>query len=1451
MNQLNSVTRSFEERQKTLEETLRMKERQITTLEAWKMSTESKAKDKDAQLSKTKEESAFQRHTISDLKNQLYQLQNEMEEAEDDKKDEWDKLMSDNQKMAKELSILHRQVKEGMEAKQQLDILQAELDDVKQGVIPSPRDDTARDRADNQIAAELQSELDERDDTIAEMQLDLRRYADQVADLQEELDKVQHVAENQEHYRRDEAEDLRILHDAQEVEIEKMKKELDDARGELELRDQELEEKDRELGKRTEAIDVKEAEIQKLNKDLGDLQSNLERREQQDVGDEKLSRSVVSPDNDGRLHELETELVASKDTIKRLETELVDSKKEQNQRIMALEAEVSTNTSERADSEKKLFTIEQELDDTKKELNERMRDSEELDGLRKEVEMSKQRLQEKVDAEQEMLNKAKEHKEAVAELSVLRSKNQASKQEIEKLQKDLADAEKLAAKYKADAATQAEEEVNQLRETIKDLEASGSDVAKVKKQLREAQVALVALDDEKKQMSASHRELLSAVEKKKEEMKRDFNAELNSKAMEIEGLQNKLRRVDGMEEENEMLKKQVKSLQAETSASRSIGPNPKVDGLQAELDAAKESKEQLSATLRALEREKEQQIKALKSKLKDRDTTITALVRSSVNLEGKISALETEVDDVRSAQEEQSVVASVAEDELNVARKDVLTLKDVNARLSNEISSLHKEVANARSDADRWRAALEEDNNTGSDLRYQLAILRKEAEENVEKVQERDIAIENLVNQSISQESNVRDLKTRISTLMRELDSSRVQKNKFDDPAVKAELRRLQQESEIFAGQIIEQDEELEQLKRSLKERDEETSTLKSEISELKARSVSSNSAPKDNEDLLVLKKEVEELENKLVARNEKLAQQEKELSAVRTRQLSVDNESQRVVDLQAELDEIKEANQSNRTELRDLRRQLWEAKESAGEASDLKIELAQAKYALEEFKRQAEEEKPKSSADDDRLQLQNNLRDALAHGRALEEKLLQQSETSSRSNREAAENLESMVREKDEIIKQLQSKSDDSNLNEEQISMFQREIETLRVDLAKKTKLLEESERSNRDLQMSLGNVETELAETMHTVPMNEGDSDLKAANDALEKQVKDLKLEIESSKKGQEGNDDVRAQLEAAQETRMKSEKDIADAYELKLSALTMEKDVAIDALRKDLAAIRGRSSEDISGFENHLRMLETENAGLREQLQGELQSKNQQIYALEHTVHAQEQLVENMRSEMDQLQSGMEHATETRRGEVEEMQQEVMAIEGRAMKQEREIIALKMQLEEKGLEHREEVFKLKETIKTMEDSPLAKTMAGLQNDDRMLEARQRLEQLKWRNTQLQEENLKLGGRLERAVIEIKSMDAERAHSAELEKETVGLRQQVKVLEGLLSNASRAPPPQKEAPPPPQPQTKPRTAPAPSRTVVDKENKKEKRPKNGGFRLFKRKDGVDKSDQRASVSN
>jgi chromosome segregation ATPase len=111
MNQVNEMTSKFNLKEEALQKTLAAKEQQIATMESRITSTETRIRERDSQVAKLKEETTFQRHTIADLKNQLYQLQHEIEEAEYDKVDGVDKWSTERTEMERELDALRSQVK--------------------------------------------------------------------------------------------------------------------------------------------------------------------------------------------------------------------------------------------------------------------------------------------------------------------------------------------------------------------------------------------------------------------------------------------------------------------------------------------------------------------------------------------------------------------------------------------------------------------------------------------------------------------------------------------------------------------------------------------------------------------------------------------------------------------------------------------------------------------------------------------------------------------------------------------------------------------------------------------------------------------------------------------------------------------------------------------------------------------------------------------------------------------------------------------------------------------------------------------------------------------------------------------------------------------------------------------------------------------------------------------
>jgi chromosome segregation ATPase len=1296
------------------------------------------------------------------------------------------------------------------------------------------------------------------DRAFAAMQDELDQYVQKAADLESQLSQAQQAAASQENYRRDEAEDLRILHDAQEEEITTLRKQLEDARKELEMRDEELQESNARLEK-TNELSLSPDEIEKVQLELAETKAKLAAAETQlkDIGS-------PSGEDDSQVH---PDLQASRQQLMDLQEAMSRTSLEHEQQTKELKASIELLTAEKTTISQKLEAYEKDKSEAQLKVEEK--DSEfskirshweekagavhEAESLKSEIEIHRQRAIDASENERAAHGKVQQLSDKIVALEKALDEQRKVAEEVraklaEKLAKESSNRNQ--GEVSATVISKAQKEIDDLRKAIQNHEANAHKNAK---QLREAQIALVALDDEKKAMSEKHRDLLMAVEKKKEEIQRSNDERLKSKEKEILDLKKRMEEIETLEAEQitklkdrlveaealeaaeiSRLRDQLASLRAEIaergdkrsleSSSRAVPVSPEASaGAASSLDNA-----EMDAVIRSLSDENE----ALKTKLKDRDTTISALVRSSVSLETKISSMKNELNEVRSVQSEDK---KATEGELHHLRKSMTSIKDQNPKVTDEIATLRKELKLAKQDASRWKVALEETGGTGSDYRYQITMLHKELDESVERLKERDQAIENLVNQSISQDAHVKDLKTRLSSLMKEMEKRR----SHGSAMLESEVERLQNETEIFAGQIIEQDEEIQNLRRRLQQRDDQIQLFKQELADVRDRVENSPRSTEALEDAERLKIELSRLTIDLQAREEEIVHLQKQLAS--TEQKLAGSDPSSVLDLQAELDELRDANEDNRAELRDLRKQLWDAKQDAGAANDLKLELAQAQYAFDEYKRK--------------------------HGGS----------GINNDDKKTIEKLKSDLQASESRIADLESITNSNSFNEKKMGDLLKDIEALRKDLASRSetieKLSEEIKSKNAAIEKSesiklkilgelsitkdtLKGLQGETSEKSRSmaasdaekVALREQKEDLEKARDAMALEVAELQKKIESLEDTRNGLDDLKIQLEKAQQAREASEKlivesyekrisalnlekdtaidelrgqltatqghkskeaetmalqlksmlekaqqareasekSIVEAYEKRISALNFEKDITIDELRGELTATRGHKSEEADAMARQLKSMQSDNDTLREQFDVELHAKNQQIYALEHTLHAQEQIVQNMRAEMDQLQSGMEHATEKRRGEVEDLQQELMQLEGRALKQEREITAMKMQQEEMKLEHKAEVVRLKEALANMEkEGPLAKTMASLQNDDRMLQVRERLEQLKARNTALQEENLKLGGRLERKVIEIKSLEFEKSRAEELEHENNSLRRQVQELGSILESA------------------------------------------------------------------
>jgi len=573
-------------------------------------------------------------------------------------------------------------------------------------------------------------------------------------------------------------------------------------------------------------------------------------------------------------------------------------------------------------------------------------------------------------------------------------------------------------------------------------------------------------------------------------------------------------------------------------------------------------------------------------------------------------------------------------------------------------------------------------------------------------MKERDEAIATLVKQSMTQEEEIRSLK---DTVKLSMDGSGPN---WD------ELNRLQKESEIFAGQIIEQDEEMEALKGDLDDRDNEIASL--------------------NRELNILKR------NGNTQANGKIE------------------------DLQAELDELQEGNETQRDELRSLRRQLRESRSASDEVDELKLELQRVTRAFDEQK-----QKFGASAVEDE-NLRKDLDEMTASKSALEQKMAQQVESMRRLKNDAVARLEDQLKERDTALGIMEESKSKSG---QQIESLQSEVRQLKDKVAEQTQQAE-------DAQVSLNELRKMLDE--NTTP-----EEIYQEKDKLGEEVGKLKNELEILEEDKSRISELKYRLAKAEEDRETWEHGVVDSYERKLSLLELNKNVAIDKLQMELAEIKAAEDGEREELVHGIHILEAQNKDIKDELEAKLELKNSKIFALEQTLGAQEQLVNNMRSEMDQLQNTMELSNITRRAEIEEMEQEMMDSSSRVAKHEREVSALKMKLDESEYLRKSDVQKLQEKVDRLEaESSASKETTPNRvemNDDRLMQVKDRLEKLQWRNSSLQDENVKLRDRLQTAEGEGRSARSDKQKSALLEQEVTSLMNKVRELEKEARVASK----------------------------------------------------------------
>jgi chromosome segregation ATPase len=1315
MNQVNEMTFKFNEREEILKKSLASKEKELSIFEK-------ELKERDEQITQLKEESIFQRQLIADLKDQLYQLQHEIEDAEYDKADGSDKWSLERTEMEQEMEALRKKLKElteendsrnVMDSWKQLDATKVELAATKKRLNESQSALNSTEKRLKQIEKDfsekenlltikesqlldkvaylekhstepnLPDKLAEKEKIISNLKTEIQAYAVKVESLSAELADTKVQLENDATYRRDEAEDLRVLNDSLRGTIEHLKVDIDEM-------EREIDEKNEILFEKTQEIGELNAELERATKDLSSYKEKLLSLERTTkTSSESQAPKVEYESLEIKLHE----------ALGKIETD----RKEHDRLITEYEAKVLQLERDRLNSLAHIQSARLE-EGQRKSISKGSQDHLGHDTSFEEKLRSIEIAFEKKLSEHMMGTSKSE------DLLPLQSEIEKKSKEIELLRENLRLSE-----LQSCQAVDHRIELESLKQEIHLLESKGAALDTVKKQLHEAQVALVALDEEKTLTEKRYQERIAAMERQISDLHQDFQAKLVRKDAELSQLHGAKEMLAEFETEVKNLKKEILEknaiLQELKSRSGSVGANGSLgDAVRKELLVARRTEEKLQFELSKAKVDFSELQGKMREKIADRDTTISTLVKSSVIQEQKMSGLKTEINalmeklkDMESSPSEKNEQHTSKEieyiSEIENLRSALEDCKDVENRLLQNVSSLERSLASFKNENKRLR-------NNHSDPSYSRSLLL----EHDEKIQERDSAIGNLVQQSMALEQQVTRLMSDNNMLRIEVESLRRGVKKTSGP-LWSDIRKLQKESEIFASQIIDQDEELETLRAAVDERESRISIL------------------------------------------------EKENSALKRKASSISRDSVKIDELQAELDELQEGSKTQRAELREMRKQLREATDKASEAKDIQAELEQAQYALEQLKSKAG-----SSAREDAT-LRRKLQLAERERSEIETKLKEEIDSIRREEKESIDRLEAKILDRDRLIKDLQSTDKVDALNSE--------IQRLNNLLKEKSTLLEESSNVINEMKRKLDNVcsiEELKSKNMQIEKLNR-------EIQVLQDQLDGIRAEREET-----NNNMTRESLRIGTSEMEEIEANIIAQYEAKMQRLHQEHNVTVDRMRNELSEAKTIHAEHNEQAIRHIEKLEMESKDIKEELEAKLQLKSSKIHALEKSLKAQEQLFENMRAEMDQLQSSMERTSLGRRAEIEEMQQEMIDVSSKAQRQEREITALKMALEEAQLERNSEIEKLRERLNSAEKKSSTFEEAPTRpksRDTRLDDVKERLENMKWRNTTLQEENVKLRKRLEKLEAEMESARSEQEKSEALESDNKALRKRVQELE------------------------------------------------------------------------
>ena len=271
--------------------------KELNLLRTYKQMAQATMKQQEKQIVTLKEQSAFQRHELSTLKQEHIMMLEEqesmvLEQEEEEEERQASRVLDSSSPSPKKddddrnesTSSSERQPEQVWELSHQLHKIQTDL------------------KQSQKSYDELQEKHKSQKETIRQYQSNEKSMKGQMDELKAMIEKTQKLANLQEDYRKDEVDDLRILVDSQDEQILKLQNELDAAQKELDYQTFQSREQQQEDKRQSEQQENNGAEVEAEKKNATEQRIVVEKEEKEVVAEEVVVSSSTASTTKGVAH---------------------------------------------------------------------------------------------------------------------------------------------------------------------------------------------------------------------------------------------------------------------------------------------------------------------------------------------------------------------------------------------------------------------------------------------------------------------------------------------------------------------------------------------------------------------------------------------------------------------------------------------------------------------------------------------------------------------------------------------------------------------------------------------------------------------------------------------------------------------------------------------------------------------------------------------------------------------------------------------------------------------------------------------------------------------------------------------------------------------------------------------------------------------------------------------